>query len=70
MSCLFHEFNVVDDQGDAHFEKIMNRIPDSMKEIARAMLASCEHPKGDNLCERAYWLHKCWKELDPVVSSC
>lgn len=67
MNCLFHEYGVVDDDGEAHFEKIMKKIPDSMKEIANNMLSKCLHPQGENLCERAFWLHKCFKELDPVV---
>lgn len=66
MNCLFHEFAVVDDNGDAHFEKIRAVVPDSMKFIFDNMAAGCMHPKGDNnLCEKAFWLHKCWKAADP-----
>lgn len=68
MNCLFHEFKMVDDDGEAHFEKILGRLPESMQKMAKQMLAKCEHPQGDNLCERAFWLHKCFKEVDPVVS--
>lgn len=67
MNCIFHEFEVVDDEGEVHFDKVLRRIPDSMKEIAKNMLSKCEHPEGDNLCKRAFWLHKCWKGIDPVV---
>lgn len=27
----------------------------------------CLYPIGDNLCEKAFWLNKCWKEADPKV---
>lgn len=68
MNCLFHEFGMVDDAGEAHFEKILNRLPDSVQKVAGQMLAKCEHPQGANLCERAFWLHSCFKGADPVVS--
>lgn len=67
MNCLFHEFGMVDDQGDAHFDKILNRLPESMQAVAKNMLQQCEHPQGPNLCERAFWLHTCFKNVDPVV---
>lgn len=65
MNCLFHEFDVVDDNGEAHFEKIRAVVPESMKLIFDNMMVGCMHPKGDNLCEKAFWLHKCWKTADP-----
>lgn len=70
MNCLFHEFGMVDDAGEAHFEKILARLPDSMQPVAREMLHQCERPEGLDLCERAFWLHKCFKSVDPVVSNC
>lgn len=69
MSCLFHEFGMTDEAGDAHFERILSRLPASMQPVVQAMLANCEHPQGPNLCERAFWLHSCFKRLDPVVST-
>lgn len=69
MNCLFHEFGMVDDAGEAHFEKILGRLPASMQPAAAQMLAECEHPQGGNLCERAFWLHGCFKRNDPVVST-
>ncbi|XP_055696598.1 pheromone-binding protein-related protein 6-like [Lutzomyia longipalpis] len=65
MNCLFHEFEVVDDTGHVHFEKLYNRIPESMKERAKVTMDKCLDPVGADLCEKAYWLHKCWKTNDP-----
>lgn len=67
MNCLFHEYGVVDDDGEVHFEKLLKKVPDSIKAIATNMLSKCLHPQGETLCEKAFWLHKCFKELDPVV---
>lgn len=69
MNCLFHEVEVVDDTGHVHFEKLINRIPESMKERAMPVITKCQNPVGPNLCEKAYWLHKCWKREDPSVST-
>ncbi|GAB0088167.1 Pheromone-binding protein-related protein 6 [Sergentomyia squamirostris] len=65
MNCLFHEFEVVDDTGHVHFEKLFDRLPESMRDIALPIIKNCMEPVGANLCEKAYWLHKCWKTQDP-----
>ena len=67
MDCLFKEFDVVDSTGHVHFEKLHDRLPESMKDIGMNMGRRCLNPVGENLCEKAYWLHKCWKEADPRV---
>lgn len=71
MSCLFHELNVVDDKGDLHFEKIsvhIDKLDEELQEIAYRMGRKCLRPEGDNVCERAFWFHKCWKSADPKVT--
>nr|AAO74646.1 odorant-binding protein 3-2 [Aedes aegypti] len=65
MNCLFHEAKVVDDTGHVHLEKLHDALPDSMRDIAMHMGKRCLYPEGENLCEKAFWLHKCWKESDP-----
>uniref|UniRef100_A0A1B0DFK8 Odorant binding protein n=1 Tax=Phlebotomus papatasi TaxID=29031 RepID=A0A1B0DFK8_PHLPP len=49
MNCLFHEVEVVDDTGHVHFEKLINRIPESMKERAMPVITKCQNPVGPNL---------------------
>ncbi|XP_058057623.1 general odorant-binding protein 83a-like [Anopheles bellator] len=65
MNCLFHESKVVDDNGDVHLEKLHDSLPDSMHDIALHMGKRCLYPEGENLCDKAFWLHKCWKQSDP-----
>ncbi|XP_031617430.1 pheromone-binding protein-related protein 6-like [Contarinia nasturtii] len=68
MSCLFHEFNVVDDNGDPHFEKIqthVDRFDEEIRHIANKLVAACQNPQGQDKCERAFSIHKCWKTTDP-----
>ncbi|XP_050100489.1 pheromone-binding protein-related protein 6 [Anopheles aquasalis] len=65
MNCLFHEAKVVDDNGDVHLEKLHDSLPDSMHNIALHMGKRCLYPEGETLCEKAFWLHKCWKQSDP-----
>uniref|UniRef100_A0A1Q3EV29 Putative odorant-binding protein n=1 Tax=Culex tarsalis TaxID=7177 RepID=A0A1Q3EV29_CULTA len=65
MNCLFHEAKVVDDNGDVHLEKLHDSLPNSMHDIAMHMGKRCLYPEGENLCEKAFWLHKCWKQADP-----
>lgn len=71
MNCVFHELKVVDDNGELHFEKIsagIERLAPDVQEILMNMGKKCLKPEGDNLCERAFWFHKCWKTVDPKVS--
>ncbi|KAH8344076.1 hypothetical protein KR084_004070 [Drosophila pseudotakahashii] len=67
MNCLFHEFEVVDDNGDVHMEKLFNAIPgEKLRNILMEASKGCTHPEGDTLCHKAWWFHQCWKKADPV----
>lgn len=68
MNCLFHEIDVVDDNGDVHLEKLFNTIPGKLRDLLMNMSKDCIHPEGDTLCHKAWWFHQCWKKADPVVS--
>ncbi|EDW14675.2 general odorant-binding protein 83a [Drosophila mojavensis] len=65
MNCLFHEFEVVDDDGDVHLEKLFSSVPHSIRDNLMAMSQECIHPIGDTLCHKAWWFHQCWKKADP-----
>ncbi|KAG4073100.1 hypothetical protein HA402_009519 [Bradysia odoriphaga] len=68
MNCVFNEAKVVDDKGDVHFEKIdthIAQLDDEIRHIAENFLANCRSIKGDDPCERAFSVHKCWKLHDP-----
>lgn len=69
MSCLFHEMDVVDDRGFVHLEKVQDAYGDNeeMHLILLNMGKRCLYPKGDTLCEKAFWLNSCWKRADPKV---
>lgn len=68
MYCVFDETDVLHEDGEVHLEKLLDRLPDSMHDIAVNMGKKCLYPKGDTKCERAFWLHRCWKQADPKVS--
>lgn len=69
MNCIFHEARVVDENGEVHLEMLHDMLPDSMADIALHMGKKCLYPKGETQCDRAFWLHKCWKTADPKVSN-
>ncbi|XP_065365377.1 pheromone-binding protein-related protein 6-like [Calliphora vicina] len=66
MNCLFHEFSVVDDNGDVHLETLFQSIPGSLRDLLVKASENCVHPEGDTLCHKAWWFHQCWKKADPV----
>ncbi|XP_023299237.2 pheromone-binding protein-related protein 6-like [Lucilia cuprina] len=68
MNCLFHEVNVVDDNGEVHYEKMKRLIPDDLNKFIQHIIDACEShvPKGATQCERAWSWHVCFKETDPV----
>ncbi len=71
MNCVFHEWQVVDDNGEVHLERmnadILDKFGRETEDKLIAMGRKCLYPKGSNQCERAFWLHKCWKTADPKV---
>lgn len=69
MNCMFHEMEVVDDRGHVHLEKVQDAYGDNeeMHLILLNMGKRCLYPKGDTLCDKAFWLNRCWKRADPKV---
>ncbi|XP_055696594.1 general odorant-binding protein 83a-like [Lutzomyia longipalpis] len=65
MNCVFHEAEVVNDNGEVHLEKLHDKLPASMHDIALHMGKRCLYPEGETLCDKAFWLNKCWKTSDP-----
>lgn len=71
MNCLFHEAKVVDEKGELHLERLaegLDMLKPEIQEIALGMGKKCLIAEGSNLCEKAFWYHKCWKNADPKVS--
>lgn len=69
MNCLFHEVNIVDDDGELHYEKLKRVLPDELTQFVQHIIDACEShvPQGSNQCERAWSWHVCFKQTDPVV---
>lgn len=70
MRCLFQEANVIDDNGEVHYEKIIRLIPDHVMDYVQHIIDNCvaHVPEGETKCDRAWSLNVCWKTTDPVVS--
>uniref|UniRef100_A0A240PK07 Uncharacterized protein n=1 Tax=Anopheles christyi TaxID=43041 RepID=A0A240PK07_9DIPT len=66
MDCMFRLTNVTDDRGELHMGKLLEHVPHEFEDIALRMGVKCTRPKGKDVCERAFWFHKCWKTSDPV----
>lgn len=69
MQCIFEKVRFTDDKGELHLGKVLDSIPEDFEDIALQMGLRCTKPKGNTLCDRAFWYHKCWKTADPVVSN-
>uniref|UniRef100_A0A182NL75 Uncharacterized protein n=1 Tax=Anopheles dirus TaxID=7168 RepID=A0A182NL75_9DIPT len=66
MDCVFRLTNVTDDRGELHMGKLLDHVPPDYEDIALKMGVRCIKSKGKDVCERAFWYHKCWKKSDPV----
>uniref|UniRef100_A0A182PIX8 Uncharacterized protein n=1 Tax=Anopheles epiroticus TaxID=199890 RepID=A0A182PIX8_9DIPT len=66
MQCMFRLSNVTDDRGELHLGKMFEFVSVEFEDITLRMGARCTKPKGKDLCERAFWFHKCWKTSDPT----
>lgn len=69
MNCMFHEYLIVDDNGEFHMDKVKAKLPPSVREVAFRLLDACfnVHTDGETQCDRAHLLHLCWKKTDPYV---
>lgn len=76
MKCLMVETKTMDEDGNFDARPALEIIEKSEKwaqKILMAMGSKCariKYPKDIDLCEKAFLLHKCLKEADPVVSTC
>lgn len=62
--------NIVDENGDPHFEKIaghISKLDEEIRDVAQNIFTACQNPQGNDKCERAFSIHKCWKTTDPKV---
>lgn len=66
MACVFEETDMYGANGEVHLESVYNALPDSMKDVALKMGLACLKVRGEGRCERAFWLHSCWRRIDPV----
>lgn len=64
-SICIRSSNVIDDNGDPHFEKLatliaphVDKLDDEFQHIAQNLLSSCQNPQGTDKCERAFSIHK------------
>lgn len=73
MYCLFKESGMIDDKGEIYLGKLIDHVDQNFdsetKSIAYKMGKRCLGTRGDNMCEKAFYYHRCWKNADPVVSS-
>uniref|UniRef100_A0A182NL76 Ig-like domain-containing protein n=1 Tax=Anopheles dirus TaxID=7168 RepID=A0A182NL76_9DIPT len=67
MHCMFRTHNVTRPDGEIDPIDVYHAIPKRFNEIALKVLVKCRNTQqeGNDLCERAYRLHKCWKETEP-----
>lgn len=69
MDCMFHEQGLVLPDGKydlVNLHELFNEDKDIHFTFIH-MIRKCLYPKGDDDCQRAYSLHRCWKETDPKV---
>lgn len=66
MSCIFTDLNIVGPNGNLMLEKLLEQLPDSVKDISLAMAKDCMDLQGSTLEDQVWWLHQCWKKADPV----
>lgn len=46
-----------------------SKFDEEIKQAALTLLRECSKPEGADLCERAFWIHRCWKLSDPKVKT-
>lgn len=69
MNCIFHELDIVDDNGEVHYDKLKAFIPDVLRDYVFQLVVDCEShiPVGETQCDRAWSWHLCWKKMDSKV---
>lgn len=69
MNCMFHEQGVISPDGKVDLIKFHDIFSEhhEIHFIFAHMVRKCLHPEGDDACQRAYDLHRCWKQSEPTV---
>lgn len=69
MSCAFHETGMMDPDDKVNLVRVLDvfEYDNHLHMIVINMMRKCLYPQGDNNCEKAFYLHKCWKNADPKV---
>lgn len=70
MHCVFSEAGLVDGPEErvniVRVYDLFNKTEETITVLN--MLRYCLYPEGDNLCEKAFSLNKCWKKADSMVT--
>lgn len=70
MDCMFRKFNVIKPDGEVDMIEVYHKIPKQLKSVALIVNNKCRAAvDGSSHCERAFSIHKCWKQMAPEVSS-
>lgn len=73
IKCVMLEFKTMDEDGRLDPSPAIELLSKSERWIQKIMFdmgkkcVRAKYPKGIDLCERAFLIHKCFKETDPVV---
>lgn len=69
MDCLFTEMGVKKADGNVDLVAVHESFNEDneIHLLFLHMVRLCIYPSGSNDCEKAYSMHKCWKERDPKV---
>lgn len=69
MSCVFHETGMMDTDDKVNLVRVHEvfEYDGQLHMIVINMMRKCLYPQGENMCEKAFFLHKCWKNADPKV---
>ncbi len=73
MKCIMIRLNTMDETGKLNVKPVLDmieKVDPWARDILMKMGSQCariKFPKNIDLCEKAFKIHKCLKEADPVV---
>ncbi|KAJ8687733.1 hypothetical protein QAD02_023527 [Eretmocerus hayati] len=64
-SCIFNSFDLLDHNGHLDFDKVLERLPESMMEHGTEMINACRHLSGKDPCDSAFNIVQCFQKTNP-----
>ncbi|XP_050449253.1 general odorant-binding protein 83a-like, partial [Cataglyphis hispanica] len=67
LRCFMIKSGILNENNNVDIEKALRHLPPSMQESSREVLNRCKLIPGENACDKAFQIAKCYVEAHPEI---